>query len=66
VLDRVERFSVSLTTGDGAHRSFRTDGDGPKVEDPRSSCSPIAIFCGGVYSAHRTFHNVTRFLVTLK
>jgi mono/diheme cytochrome c family protein len=62
-LDRIDDFMVALTTADGAHRSFRTDGDTPKVEvhDPLQPHRELL----------RTYtdtdiHNVTAFLVTLK
>jgi cytochrome c oxidase cbb3-type subunit III len=62
-LGRMDDFVVSLTTADGAHRSFRTGGDTPKVEihDPLQPHRDLL----------RTYrdpdiHNVTAFLVTLK
>jgi mono/diheme cytochrome c family protein len=64
-LDRLDDFVVSLTTADGAHRSFRTTtgGDAPKVEvnDPLQPHKDLL----------RTYtdadiHNVTAFLWTLK
>jgi len=62
-LDRVDDFSVSLTTSDGAHRSFRTEGDRPKVEihDPLQPHRDLL----RTYS-DTDIHNVTAFLVTLK
>ena len=62
-LDRLDDFVVSLTTADGTHRSFRTNGDTPKVEvhdplEPHKKLLPT-------YS-DADIHNVTAFLVTLK
>jgi mono/diheme cytochrome c family protein len=63
VVDRLDDFVVSLTQADGTHRSFRTDGDTPKVEvhDPLQPHRDLL----------RTYtdtdiHNVTAFLATLK
>jgi cytochrome c oxidase cbb3-type subunit 3 len=62
-LDRVDDYLVSLTTADGARRSFQTKGDTPKVEihDPLQPHRELL----------RTYtdsdiHNVTAYLVTLK
>jgi cytochrome c oxidase cbb3-type subunit 3 len=62
-VDRLDDFVVSLTQADGTHRSFRTDGDTPKVEvhDPLQPHRDLL----------RTYtdtdiHNVTAFLATLK
>jgi mono/diheme cytochrome c family protein len=62
-LDRVDDFMVALTMADGTRRSFRTDGDTPKVEihDPLQPHREL----------WRTYkdtdiHNVTAFMVTLK
>jgi len=62
-LDRIDDFMVSLTTADGAHRSFRTTGDSPKVEirDPLQGHKELL----RVYR-DSDIHNVTAFLVTLK
>jgi mono/diheme cytochrome c family protein len=62
-LDRLDDFTVSLTTADGAHRSFRTAGDTPKVEvhDPLQPHRDLL----RTY-ADSDIHNVTAFLVTLK
>jgi len=62
-LDRLDDFVVSLITADGTHRSFRTNGDTPKVEvhdplEPHKKLLPT-------YS-DADIHNVTAFLVTLK
>jgi cytochrome c oxidase cbb3-type subunit III len=63
VLDRVDDFVVSLTQSDGAHRSFRTNDDTPKVEvhDPLLPHKDLL----RVYT-DADIHNVTAFLVTLK
>jgi cytochrome c oxidase cbb3-type subunit 3 len=62
-LDRIDDFTVALTTADGTRRAFRTEGDTPKVEvhDPLQPHREL----------WRTYtdtdiHNVTAFLVTLK
>jgi len=62
-LDRIDDFVVALTAADGSRRTFRTDGDTPKVEihDPLEPHRDLL----------RTYrdadiHNVTAFLVTLK
>jgi hypothetical protein len=62
-LDRIDDFTVALTTADGSRRTFRTAGDTPKVEihDPLQPHRDL----------WRTYtdtdiHNVTAFLVTLK
>ena len=62
-LDRLDDFSVSLTTADGAHRSFRTEGDVPKVEirDPLQPHRELL----REYT-DRDIHNVTAYLWTLK
>jgi mono/diheme cytochrome c family protein len=62
-LDRLDDFTVALTTADGARRSFRTDGATPKVEihDPLQPHRDLL----RVYS-DPDIHNVTAFLVTLK
>jgi cytochrome c oxidase cbb3-type subunit 3 len=63
VLDRLDDFVVSLTTAAGAHRSFRTDGDAPKVDvhDPLQPHLELL----RRYS-DTDIHNVTAFLATLK
>jgi len=62
-LDRVDDFTVSLTTADGTRRSFRTEGNTPKVEihDPLQPHREL-------WRTYRDadIHNVTAFLVTLK
>ena len=62
-LDRIDDFTVSLTTADGIRRSFRTEGDSPKVEvhDPLQPHRDLL----RSYS-DSDIHNVTAFLVTLK
>jgi mono/diheme cytochrome c family protein len=62
-VDRVDDFVVSLTLPDGTHRSFRTDGDTPKVEirDPLQPHKDLL----RVYT-DTDIHNVTAYLVTLK
>jgi mono/diheme cytochrome c family protein len=62
-LDRVDDFVVALTTADGTHRSFNTNGDTPKVEihDPLQPHKDLL----RVY-ADSDIHNVTAYLVTLK
>jgi len=62
-LDRLDDYMVSLTTADGAHRSFRTSGDTPKVDvhDPLQPHRDLL----RTY-ADADIHNVTAFLVTLK
>jgi hypothetical protein len=62
-LDRVDDFSVSLTTADGTHRAFRTVGGTPSVEirDPLQPHRDLL----RVYT-DADIHNVTAFLATLK
>jgi cytochrome c oxidase cbb3-type subunit III len=62
-LDRVDDFIVALTDANGTRRSFRTDGDAPKVEihDPLQPHRDL----WRTY-ADTDIHNVTAFLVTLK
>ena len=62
-LERMDDFMVSLTGADGVRRSFRTDGDTPKVEvhDPLQPHRDL----WRTY-ADADIHNVTAFLVTLK
>jgi mono/diheme cytochrome c family protein len=62
-LDRVDDFVVSLTTEDGTHRTFATNGDSPKVEikDPLQPHRDLL----KVYR-DADIHNVTAYLVTLK
>ena len=63
VIDRLDDFVVSLTTADGAHRSFRITGDTPKIEvkDPLQGHRDLL----KIYK-DSDIHNVTAFLVTLK
>jgi mono/diheme cytochrome c family protein len=62
-LDRIDDFVVALTTADGTHRSFTTNGDTPKVEvhDPVQPHKDLL----KTYS-DTDIHNVTAYLVTLK
>jgi len=62
-LDRIDDFMVALTTADGSRRTFRTEGDTPKVEvhDPLQPHRDLL----RVYR-DADIHNVTAFLVTLK
>jgi cytochrome c oxidase cbb3-type subunit III len=62
-LDRVDDYLVALTTADGTHRSFQTNGDTPKVEihDPLQPHKDLL----RVYT-DADIHNVTAYLVTLK
>ena len=62
-LDRVDDFTVSLTTADGTRRSFRTAGDTPKVEihDPLQPHKDLL----RTYS-DSDIHNVTAYLASLK
>jgi cytochrome c oxidase cbb3-type subunit III len=62
-LDRLDDFTVSLITGDGMHRSFRTSDGTPKV-DIRDPLQPHRDLLR-VYT-DADIHNVTAFLVTLK
>ena len=63
VLDRVDDFVVSLTDKDGTHRSFRLNGDTPKVDihDPLQPHKDLL----RVYT-DTDIHNVTAYLATLK
>ena len=62
-LERVDDFIVALTQADGTRRSFRTNGDTPKVEihDPLQPHKDLL----RTYS-DADIHNVTAYLVTLK
>jgi cytochrome c oxidase cbb3-type subunit III len=62
-LQRIDDFTVSLITADGTYRSFRTEGDTPKVEvhDPLQTHRELL----RGYT-DKDIHNVTAFLVTLK
>jgi cytochrome c oxidase cbb3-type subunit III len=62
-LVRIDDFTVSLIDSDGARRTFRRDGDVPKVEirDPLSGHKDLL----RVYS-DKDIHDVTAYLVTLK
>jgi cytochrome c oxidase cbb3-type subunit 3 len=62
-LERLDDFIVVLTPADGVQRSFRRDGDVPKVElqDPLEGHKKLL----PVYS-DKDIHDVTAYLVTLK
>jgi cytochrome c oxidase cbb3-type subunit 3 len=62
-LRRIDDFLVSLTQADGAHRSFRRDGDTPKVEvhDPLKPHRDLL----GTYT-DKNIHDLTAYLVTVK
>jgi cytochrome c oxidase cbb3-type subunit 3 len=63
VLDRIDDFTVALTTESGGRRSFATNGEAPKIEihDPLQSHKDLL----RVYT-DADIHNVTAYLVTLK
>jgi len=62
-LGRIDDFIVTLTEADGSPRSFRRDGDNPKVEihDPLKPHRDLL----PVYT-DKDIHNLTAYLVTLK
>jgi cytochrome c oxidase cbb3-type subunit III len=62
-LDRIDDFIVILTPADGVQRSFRRNGDVPKVDvrDPLEGHRNLLT----VYT-DKDIHNVTAYLVTLK
>jgi len=62
-LERIDDFTVALVTADGTHRSFRVDGDTPKVDvqDPLQAHRDLL----RVYS-DKDIHDVTAYLVTFK
>jgi len=62
-LGRIDDFIVTLTEADGTSRSFRRDGDIPKVEvhDPLKPHKELL----RVYS-DKDIHDVTAYLVTIK
>jgi small nuclear ribonucleoprotein (snRNP)-like protein len=62
-LGRVDDFIVTLTEADGTARSFRREGDAPKVEvhDPMQPHKDLL----RVYS-DKDIHDVTAYLVTIK
>lgn len=62
-LGRIDDFVVTLTEADGTQRTFRRDGDNPKVEihDPLQPHKDLL----RVYS-DKDIHDVTAYLVTLK
>lgn len=63
VLGRIDDFIVTLTQADGTTRSFRREGDTPKVEvhDPLKPHKDLL----SVYT-DKDIHNVTAYLVTIK
>lgn len=62
-LDRIDDFHVSLLLADGTRRTFRRQGDVPRVEvhDPLAGHRALL-----EEYTDRDMHNVTAFLVTLK
>ena len=62
-LGRIDDFIVTLTQSDGAARSFRRDGNTPKVEvhDPLQPHNDLL----RVYS-DKDIHDVTAYLATIK
>jgi cytochrome c oxidase cbb3-type subunit 3 len=62
-LVRIDDFLVSLELADGTVRTFRRDGDAPKVEvhDPMKAHRDLL----SVYT-DQAMHDVTAYLVTLK
>ena len=63
VLTRIDDFYVGLTTPDGSLRSFRRDGDIPKVElhDPLAPHRELV-----QKYTDKDIHNLTAYMVTLK
>jgi len=62
-LDYLDDFVVSLTEADGTHRSFRIEGDTPKI-DVHDPLQPHRDLLRAYSDAD--IHNLTAFLVTLK
>ena len=62
-IDRFDDFVVSLTQADGTHRSFRLEGDTPKIEI-RDPLQPHRDLLRTYTDAD--IHNVTAYLATLK
>jgi cytochrome c oxidase cbb3-type subunit 3 len=62
-LGRIDDFIVTLTQPDGTARSFRRDGDVPRVEvhDPMQPHKDLL----RVYT-DKNIHDVTAYLVTIK
>ncbi len=62
-LIRLDDFSVVVAQADGTSRSFRRDGDVPRIEvrDPREAHRKLL-----PSYADKDIHNVTAYLVTLK
>ena len=63
VLERIDDFVVTLTDSDGVQRTFRRDGDVPKVElkDPLKGHRDLL-----PRYTDQEIHNLTAYLVTLK
>src|SRR4051812_48689392 len=62
-LGRIDDFIVTLTEADGTPRTFRRDGDSPKVEihDPMQPHKDLLR-----QYTDKDIHNLTAYLVTLK
>ena len=62
-LVRYDDFVIAITTSDGTARSFRRNGDVPKIEvrDPRAAHQKL-----WPTLADKDMHDVTAYLVTLK
>jgi cytochrome c oxidase cbb3-type subunit 3 len=60
---RYDDFVIAIRTADGAERSFRRDGDAPKVEirDPKDAHRKL-----WPTLSNSDMHDVTAYLVTLK
>jgi mono/diheme cytochrome c family protein len=62
-LDRVDDFDVSLVEANGAHRTFRRNGDVPKVEIKNPLQAHLTML--STFTDDQ-IHNLTAYLVTLK
>ena len=62
-LGRIDDFIVTLTQADGSPRSFRRDGETPKVEihDPQAAHRQLL-----PKYTDKDIHNLTAYLVTVK
>jgi mono/diheme cytochrome c family protein len=62
-LERIDDFIVTLTDSDGSERTFRRDGDTPKVDihDPLTGHKELL-----PHYTDKNIHDVTAYLVTLK
>jgi cytochrome c oxidase cbb3-type subunit 3 len=62
-LVRIDDFIVTLSSADGSHRTFRRDGETPRVEihDPLKAHRDLL----PTYS-DKEIHDLTSYLVTLK